>query len=791
MKAGVRPDITGKLILRDGTKIDLVPSDFRANSINIRTGTSNRGEFTVGAAVIGALDLDFMNDTGRFSGIDWVNAQIYLAFEVEDESVFTDLYFVANHEERGRIVSCECYDALKIMDEHQLYELNMTWPADAVDVVTAMVNKCFKNATITGLDGKRGLMIPDPGDDRMTFRTCMSHIAQLFCRFVQYKLGGKIDFGWYDMTTSYDAGTTFSHDLRTNNVLINGVSVTANDDSTVERRGAITDSDVDYQLEISGNPFITPENCGTIADNIYAGVNGISFCPGNISILGNPAIEAGDLLQFDTGDRENVKMLATNLSYNPGGLRQSVTGDFEPYQGDLRIKRAEYVRRVIKQELNNPNSDLSKAVNGGRGGKGGRTPEQAYADTRPDDWLTMPEPVDGECYMLCLIPDGGSSIVALEINTAGSDGYDIQLGDMEPEHMNSSRCILELDSSDFGNVTSDGFAQCMLKITGDITKIAPASDTDVDYKNWCIVEICARLSNVTSISCCVSSSSGSWERLQNLQYFTLRGENNITSDFAGTSQFMLAYLPSIICVRELDMSKVTRVQNGYRDCPSLIAVPPMNLDSIGTAALTNLFYNDFSLERVGAITGLTNNNCMMMFYGCHSLMSIPDIDFSKVNNYNSMFMSCRSIRDVNIEGLTAEGSSTILQNMFNQSGLRSAEVNTAATSTGMFTGANTLMSLRLHGLKTWTANGVSTLRGLQMLELDPFVNEFVSYETMAGNATGINIQKANMTRKNLLRLFHSLPTVYGYTLYCSGTPGYSKLTNDDKAIATGKGWELM
>lgn len=786
--AGVKPVITGTLTLRDGTKIDLVPTDFRANSINIRTGTSRRDEFTVGAAIIGALDFELMNDTGKFSDIDWVNAQVFLDFEADEEEASTDVYWICDHEESGRTISCECYDAMKVMDEHQLYELNMTWPADAVDVVTAMVNKCFANANVTGLDNKRGLLIPDPGDDRMTFRTCMSYIAQLFCKFVQYKRGMKIDFGWYDMETSYDVGTTFSHDLRTKNVIINGVSVTANDDETTQTRGITSDDEVNYSLTIEGNPFITPENCSQIADTIFAGVNGISFCPGNISILGNPAIEAGDMLKFNTGERQNVKILATTVSYNPGGLRQSITGDFEPYQGDLRIKRAEYVRRVIKQELNNPNSDLSKAVNGGRGGRGGRTPEQAYADTRPDDWLPMPEPNEGECYMLCLIPEGGSSIVSLSISTVDGEGYDIQLGDGEPEHVDDGRYVIELDSDDFGNVTCDGFVQCMIKMTGDIRNISPAYDTNVNYKNWGIVEICARLQNVEHISCCVNMS-GNWERLQNLQYFTLRGENNITNSFAGSSQFMLAYLPSLICVRELDMSKVTRAQNGFRDCPSLIALPDINLSSIGTASLASMFQDDKSLELVGAITGLVNNNCSNMFYGCYHLMSLPDIDLSKVSNCSGMFRLCYSLRDINLDGIKTTGSS--LQNMFNGAGIRAIDIETMSTATGMFTGANTLMSLRCRGLNTWTANGVSDLHGLQLLELDPTVENFTSSETISGTTRGINIRQANMTRKNLIKLFNSLPTVSGLILYCSGTPGYSSLTDADKAIAEDKGWTFM
>lgn len=51
---------------------------------------------------------------------------------------------------------------------------------------------------------------------------------------------------------------------------------------------------------------------------------------------------------------------------------------------------------------------------------------------------------------------------------------------------------------------------------------------------------------------------------------------------------------------------------------------------------------------------------------------------------------------------------------------------------------------------------------------------------------------AAFTRANLVELFTGLPTVTGtQTLNIAGTAGNATVSNDEKAVATGKGWTLV
>lgn len=359
--AGIKPAITGRLLLQSGT-IVLSDRDFMAGSIKFRGGTSESSEFSVGAAIIGGLDFTLINDAKKFSGLDWFDSKVQISLEISGEVVDMGTYYVVKHYERGNVVTVECHDALKILDEYQIYEDDITWPADSAAVASKIASR--HGLSVSGLTS--GIQIPDPGNDLMTERECIAYIGQIHGKYVRAH-DTVISFEWYNTADVHDAGTTFSHDLRTDDIEITGVKVTASDGTKTETRG-----ESGYMLSIKSNPFVTADNIAAIADKIGAAVTGIKYRPGDVSIMSNPAIEPGDVLRVNTGQETGVIVIASTVTYTVSRLQESITSDAEPYSGDLRIKRSDYIKnqtqQTIDDELKNPDSNLSQAIGGGSSG---------------------------------------------------------------------------------------------------------------------------------------------------------------------------------------------------------------------------------------------------------------------------------------------------------------------------------------------------------------------------------------------------------------------------------------
>ena len=380
--AGVRPTVIIVINQADGKTINIGNKDLVAGSLSLKTGTSNSGEFTVGGAVIGSFQFSLMNDTGKFDGINYVNAYVTVTMSAfvngGAQTIQMGKFWFVNHKETGNVINCETYDIMQIFDEHQMYEQSVSYPTTAC----ALARKIIKSrgiSTIFGLDVSKDFDITeDMIDDDMTERECLSYIAQAMGKFVRYsgEQGGFIEFGWYDMSTVYDVGATFSHDLRTEPISITGAKVYPN--------GADESQDVGtsgYMVVISDNPLITEDNLEKISSNINNAVTGIAFYPGTFSIKANPAIEAGDVLKLQT-DKQEITTIATTVTYKIS-LQESITADADDYAGDMRLSKKQrakqYVDKKIAQgadkaisdQLKDPDSELSQAIAGGGGGGSG------------------------------------------------------------------------------------------------------------------------------------------------------------------------------------------------------------------------------------------------------------------------------------------------------------------------------------------------------------------------------------------------------------------------------------
>lgn len=152
------------------------------------------------------------------------------------------------------------------------------------------------------------------------------------------------------------------------------------------------------------------------------------------------------------------------------------------------------------------------------------------------------------------------------------------------------------------------------------------------------------------------------------------------------------------------------------------------------------FYNQQSLtyEQLAEIFTNPNvtssvNNMQYMFYQCSSLTSIPKLNTSKVTNMNSMFISCSKL-------------TTIPQ----------FDTSKVTNMTNMFYDCSSLESILMTGMS---------------------VNFNISPST-------------KFTREALVTILNNLATVTSTKKLTMGSTNLAKLTDEDKAIATNKGWTL-
>ena len=382
---------------------------------------------------------------------------------------------------------------------------------------------------------------------------------------------------------------------------------------------------------------------------------------------------------------------------------------------------------------------------GGGSGGGGSTsepldPVEVYNNTRPADWLPMPIPADNELYLLFHIPDGVSSLLAFTVTCTGN--YTVALGTVSGGSFVASSSVdiasgskyeTELFADDYGNLTSDGHKQVMVKVSGtDILTWAPSTHSKKtspsNFAGWNIVEISCNLPSGTSCVCGGNTGNAS---LKKLRYFAWYGKNAVTN-----MSYMFNGCYSLTAIPQLNTSAVTNMSNMFRSCYSLTAIPQMD-----TSAVTSMDY---------------------MFYSCYSLTAIPQMDTSAVTSMNDMFNGCYSL--------------TAIPQM---------DTSAVTSMSNMFKGCNSLTAIPQ--LNTSAVTNMSNMfRSCYSLTSIAFDNTVTGW---AGYA--VSLQDCSLGHAAIVAFFNSLPTITSAkAITLTGNPGVSELTDAEKAIATGKGWTL-
>lgn len=197
------------------------------------------------------------------------------------------------------------------------------------------------------------------------------------------------------------------------------------------------------------------------------------------------------------------------------------------------------------------------------------------------------------------------------------------------------------------------------------------------------------------------------------------------------------------------IKKLTITKNGLYDSefeaykPVVVEVPQISEDDtllknlLDATKSTNYLFNNYKGTSVDGLISYidTSNvtNMSYMFVGCINLTSIPLLDTSKVTNMVVMFRYCSNLTSI-----------------------PQLDVSNVTDMSYIFDGCRKLEEIHMTGMKVSFDISVSTL----------------------------------FTREVLVEILNNLATVTSTQRLNMGATNLAKLTDEDKQIATNKGWTL-
>lgn len=327
------------------------------NGITIDQAISDDSSFTIGAAIVGSLQVVINNINGDFSQYDFYNAKITLYLGVTGDVDEHDVqryyrigfYVVDEPSYNGSLITLNCLD-------------NMTWFDVPFENITT--TNTTAGQLVQAICSHVGVLLDTPQfpnhtqaidvelDQKLNCREVLQYVAQMCCCYCKMTTAGELALKWYNKQeiigiTDYDGGTyntnttpysdgcnldgghfnpwdgdsadggtfadlmnsaflsqNFEVSVSTDDVVVTGCRVrntTSNDDAYDY---IWVDTNLEppigtherYVLVIENNPFITSENANDIATNVGSILAGLPVRGFSSSSLSDFSYETGDMV---------------------------------------------------------------------------------------------------------------------------------------------------------------------------------------------------------------------------------------------------------------------------------------------------------------------------------------------------------------------------------------------------------------------------------------------------------------------------------------------------------------
>ena len=210
-----------------------------------------------------------------------------------------------------------------------------------------------------------------------------------------------------------------------------------------------------------------------------------------------------------------------------------------------------------------------------------------------------------------------------------------------------------------------------------------------------------------------------------------------------------------------------------------------------TTSTSSLYKNDKQLVYAPNIDTSNVTNMNSMFYGCSSLTTLPLLNTSNVTNMIRMFIDCSSLQSIPL--FDCGNVTNMLYMFYGCSSLQSIpELNTSKVTdmSYMFDGCSKLTTLSL--LDTSKVTSMSRIFGASNINT---LTDLGGFKDLKISITSYFLDKApNLTVESLMNVINNLfdltaNGLVGRTLKF-GSTNLNKLTAEQIAVATAKGWTL-
>lgn len=264
---------------------------------------------------------------------------------------------------------------------------------------------------------------------------------------------------------------------------------------------------------------------------------------------------------------------------------------------------------------------------------------------------------------------------------------------------------------------------------------------------------------------------------------------------------------------DLDTSNVTDMKNMFQGC----SIKSLDLSNFNTSNVTNMSYMFYSskIEEIDLSNfdtqNVTNMSWMFMANTNITKIDVSSFDTKNVTDMKNMFYMCSKLQTIIFSNKFNTSLITDMSNMFSacskiqELDLTNFDTTNVTTMNSMFNGCSGLTDLDLSSFDMSKVTNVSSMfqscSSLKNLKFGKNLGKSYTQKTTKYSQYTLSVSFEYLTHDSLMNIINNLydlnlsydvangGTLYRQELYI-GYKNRSKLTAEEIAIATNKGWDV-
>lgn len=249
-------------------------------------------------------------------------------------------------------------------------------------------------------------------------------------------------------------------------------------------------------------------------------------------------------------------------------------------------------------------------------------------------------------------------------------------------------------------------------------------------------------------------------------YWVINQTTGVPNDSTHTLQPFIKKAPI------LDFANKTSLSNLFADCINLTEIQGLK-NTENVTSFSNMFRNCLNLTEIPDFDTSNGDYFTNMFYGCTNLRKVPNLDFSKGRYLSSLFRNCTSLEEI-------------------------LNLNTSNATTLEYAFYNTKIK-KLNKLNCSNVRNISNVlyRNMNLQDFGGFENlgeAYLNTDNSNYSDYGLDLSPCPLTHDSLMNVINGLYDISSKGVkpqqLVLGSTNLSKLTADEIAIATNKGWRV-